>query len=201
MPPPEYRRVIAEMVPFHGSQRRPVMSLSDLASIGSFVSGIGVVLSLIYLSLQVRHADRNQQASIRQGRSTRVADLFMGASNPSVADAVAKGIAGAEDISSIQFEQFRYYCLAHISHAEDSFYQHQDGLLNDAAFETFVSALKGWFRSFGVRAVWKRARDAFAGEFVEFMDKICAETPIASSTDVLAQWKSDVAAEKLLATR
>jgi hypothetical protein len=117
-----------------------------------------------------------------------------------VADAVAKGIAGAQDISSTQFEQFRYYCMAHISHAEDSFYQHQDGLLNDAAFETFVSALKGWFRSSGVRAVWKRARDAYAGEFVHFMDKVSAETPSVSSIDALAQWKADVAAEKVLAS-
>lgn len=113
------------------------MSLSDLASIGSFVSAIAVIISLIYVSVQVRQAHRNQQASIRQGRSTRIVNLFIEASNPSVADAVAKGIAGATDISSTQFEQFRYYCMAHISHAEDSFYQHQDGLLNDAAFETF----------------------------------------------------------------
>lgn len=176
------------------------MSFSDLASIGSFVSGIAVVVSLIYLSLQVRHADRNQQASIRQGRSTRIADLFMGASNPSVADAVGKGSAGAEDISSTQLEQFRYYCLAHISHAEDSFYQHQDGLLNDAAFETFVSALKFWYRSSGVQAVWKRARDAYAGEFVDFMDKVSADTVIAPSIYALAQWKADVAAEKVLAS-
>ena len=94
------------------------MSLSDLASIGSFVSAIAVIISLIYVSVQVRQAHRNQQASIRQGRSTRIVNLFIEASNPSVADAVAKGIAGAADISSTQFEQFRYYCMAHISHAE-----------------------------------------------------------------------------------
>lgn len=176
------------------------MSLSDLASIGSFVSGIAVVVSLIYLSLQVRHADRNQQASIRQARSTRIVNLFLEAANPSVADAVAKGIAGAENISNTQFEQFKYYCVAHISHAEDSFYQHQDGLLNDAAFETFVSALKFWFRSSGVRAVWKGTRNAFAGEFVEFMDKVCAEMRIAPPIDALAQWKADVASEKVLTT-
>lgn len=37
------------------------MSLSDLASIGSFVSGVAVLASLIYLALQVRqntHAHR-----------------------------------------------------------------------------------------------------------------------------------------------
>ena len=177
------------------------MSLSDFASIGPFVSATAVVISLIYVSVQVRQAHRYQQASIRQGRSTRIVNLFMGASNPSVADAVAKGIGGAEDISSTQFEQFRYYCMAQISHAEDSFYQHQDGLLNDAAFETFVGALNGWFRSSGIRAIWKGTRNAFKGEFVEFMDKICAGTPAAPPIDALAQWKADVASQMVLAPR
>jgi hypothetical protein len=174
------------------------MSLSDFASIGPFVSAIAVLVSLLYLSVQVRQAHHNQQASIRQGRSTRIVNLFMAASNPSVAEAVAKGIAGAEDVSSTQFEQFRYYCMAEISHAEDSFYQHQEGLLNDPAFETFVRALKSWFRSSGVRALWKRARNDFTGEFVEFMDKVSAETPVAPSGDALAQWKADVVAEQAL---
>jgi hypothetical protein len=43
------------------------MSLTDLASIGSLVSGVAVLVSLIYLSLQVKQAERNQQASIRLG--------------------------------------------------------------------------------------------------------------------------------------
>ena len=41
------------------------MSLTDLASLGSLVSAIAVLISLIYLSLQVKQAERNQQASIR----------------------------------------------------------------------------------------------------------------------------------------
>lgn len=41
------------------------MTLSDFAAIGSFVSGGAVLVSLVYLSLQVRQTERNQQASIR----------------------------------------------------------------------------------------------------------------------------------------
>ena len=43
------------------------MSLADLASIGSFISGIVVLVSLVYLGLQVRQAKFHQQAAIRQG--------------------------------------------------------------------------------------------------------------------------------------
>ena len=48
------------------------MSLSDLASLGSFVSGFAVLISLIYLALQVRWTKRNQQIAIRHSRATRV---------------------------------------------------------------------------------------------------------------------------------
>ena len=49
------------------------MTLSDLASIGSLVSGAAVLGSLIYLALQVRQTDRNQMAAIRHSRVTRMA--------------------------------------------------------------------------------------------------------------------------------
>lgn len=37
------------------------MSLSDLAAVGSLISGIAVFLSFIFLSLQLRQANRNQR--------------------------------------------------------------------------------------------------------------------------------------------
>ena len=48
------------------------MSLSDLSALGSFVSGIAVLASLIYLILQVRQAERYQKASVQQGRAARL---------------------------------------------------------------------------------------------------------------------------------
>jgi hypothetical protein len=42
------------------------MSLSDLASIGNFVSGIAVVESLVYLAIQTRQGVRNQRSIIRR---------------------------------------------------------------------------------------------------------------------------------------
>ncbi len=53
------------------------MSLSVLASLGSFVSGFAVLISLIYLALQVRQTERNQQVSIRHSRATRIVELHL----------------------------------------------------------------------------------------------------------------------------
>jgi hypothetical protein len=47
------------------------MSLSDLAALGSFVSGVAVMVTLIFLLLQMRQANRNQRALMQRMRSAR----------------------------------------------------------------------------------------------------------------------------------
>jgi hypothetical protein len=49
------------------------MTLSDLASVGSLVSGVAVLASLIYLSLQARH---NTASFHRKARSWRLEECL-----------------------------------------------------------------------------------------------------------------------------
>ncbi len=172
------------------------MSLSDLASIGSFVSALAVLVSLAYLSLQLKQAERNQQASIRAARASRLIDLFMGSTEPSVAEAVLRGLQGSDDISEIQVSQFVNYCLARLFNAEDAFYQHKEGLLNDFYFEGVTNGLKYSFARPGMRAVYKRQRNLFGGEFTEFADTVLAATPVTQSESQVSQFRADVAAER-----
>lgn len=178
------------------------MSLSDLAALGSFVSGVAVLISLILLYFQLRQvnaqvvqAERNQQAAIRQGRATRTVEMLLETTSPSVADALTKGWAGITDISETQFYQFAQVCRATFVNSEDTFYQHAEGLLNEAAFASFVAGMKGSFRAAGFRAQWKRARSNYGTDFVQFMDKMRSEVPVEPSFDVFALWKADVARE------
>jgi hypothetical protein len=48
------------------------MTLSDLASIGSLVSGTPVTASLIYLALQTHQDAKHTKALIHQGRAARI---------------------------------------------------------------------------------------------------------------------------------
>ena len=61
------------------------MSLSDVATIGSLINSAAVVISLVYLGLQVNQAERNQRASIRHGRATRAVDIILAMGEPSLA--------------------------------------------------------------------------------------------------------------------
>ena len=51
------------------------MNLSDLASIAGDISAIALVITLVFLNLQVRQSEKNQRALIQQGRASRTVDI------------------------------------------------------------------------------------------------------------------------------
>jgi hypothetical protein len=180
----------------HGAH---IMSLSDLASIGSLVSGAAVLGSLIYLALQVQHADRNQQASIRHSRITRVVDILNARLGPDVADAWRHGVQNPDEITQTEVTQFLTMCTAYFAHLEDSFFQHEEGLLNEAAFAFVLSGTRALAGYPGIRAAWKsnvRPLHA-AGRFRDFMDGAVArasrEPPNRYPT--VDEWRAAYAAE------
>src|SRR3954466_437055 len=172
------------------------MSLSDLASLGSFVSGFAVLISLIYLSLQVRQTKRNQQVAIRHSRASRIVELQLALANPGVADAWLHGSGSPQEITQAELSQFVNLCRALFFHFEDSFYQREEGLLNDDAFETVVAGARLSARSPGWRAAWRIARPHFGGRFWGFMDRGGPGAGLGPGGDlVLEGWKNRFASE------
>ncbi len=172
------------------------MSLSDLASVGSFVSGFAVLTSLIYLSLQVRQSERNQQISIRHSRVSRTVELHLALADPAVAKAWFHGSATPQEITQTEVSQFNNLCRAHFFHFEDSFYQREERLLNDAAFETVVAGVRLLSRSPGFRAAWTISRSNFGGRFLAFMDGLVAGAAVEPPVDLsLEAWKVAFASE------
>jgi hypothetical protein len=172
------------------------MSLSDLASLGSFVNGFAVLISLIYLSLQVRQTKRNQQIAIRHSRASRIVELQLALADPGVADAWLHGTGSPQEITQVELSQFINLCRALFFHFEDSFYQREEGLLNDDAFETVVAGARLSARSLGWRAAWRMARPNFGGRFLDFMDGVVAEAAADRPVDLsLEAWKAAFASE------
>jgi hypothetical protein len=160
------------------------MSLSDLASLGSFVSGVAVLTSLIYLSLQVRQAERNQQISIRHSRVSRIVELERALADPAMAVVWLRGSGSPQELTQTELSQFNSLCRAFFFHFEDSFYQREEGLLNDDAFETVVAGARLLARRLGVRAAWKVARPNFGGRFLAFMDGVVAKSAAEPPVDL-----------------
>ncbi|HXQ15841.1 MAG TPA: hypothetical protein VN814_14585 [Caulobacteraceae bacterium] len=179
------------------------MSLSDLASLGSFVSGVAVLISLIFLYFQlrqvneqVRRAERNQRATIGQVRASRTVQVVLHGTDPSIAQALQKAMTGDAELTITELSQFRSYARAFFVNTEDTFLQHCHGLLEDAAFRGYQASLSATFALAGYRVAWRRAREAFNPDYAAFIDQMIAETPLLRpppSADQLAAWRSEIA--------
>jgi hypothetical protein len=58
------------------------MSLADLALIASLLSSAAVLVSLLFLGVQIRQSNRNQRSLMQQGRSSRNVDLLSRLTDP-----------------------------------------------------------------------------------------------------------------------
>jgi len=96
------------------------MTLSDLASIGSLVSGVAVLVSLLYLNVQVRQAAKHTRAGISHGFATRTVDFNYRMTDEALATVIAKGRKGTEELSEVEAYRFFSYCRAAFWNAADT---------------------------------------------------------------------------------
>ena len=172
------------------------MSLSDLASLGSFVSGIAVLASLIYLTLQVRQAERYQKAIAQQARAARLVDWQLGLADSVLQEVLNKGANGDDDISLGQLRQYGSLFRAGMFNGEDTFILHKAGLISDDVFDAYFATLRTVCARAGWRATWKEQRASGGNEYREFIDQIVAEAPVSAPVDELANWRAAVGAER-----
>jgi hypothetical protein len=172
------------------------MALSDFASIGSLISGVAVLVSLIYLSVQVKQAERNQRALMQQGRAARVCDTTIKVADPGMSEIFRRGNAGDENLSVDQLHQFTLMCRAGFVSGEDSFLQYQSGQLDEAAYRSYVAGARSILAAPGLRAIWRLSSQQYGEEYRKFMDGILGETQVAPEPDRLARWVETVRAEK-----
>ena len=181
------------------------MSLSDLASLGSFVSGAAVLVSLIFLYFQLRQlneqvkqADRNQQAQLRQTRADRSVSLVLARLDPSVASAFYKAFLADDDMSLVELEQFNALQRATFFSWQETFDQHRAGFVDEAEFAEFTKHVRALCASHGVRFVWRlQQRFPLGPDFTRWIEEqMAAQQPSPNPPDRASEWKKYVATVK-----
>lgn len=174
------------------------MSLSDLSSIGSLVSGVGVMVSLIYLALQIRQSSRNQQATIHHDRFARMQE-FSGsiASDRDSMDCWIRGNAGDDTLDANQTCRYGMLVFADMLLFQEYFHQRREGMLNTARYSTNLRILRSQCPELGFRAAWHTMTPLFEPHFVTSVNKLMQETALTENADWFAPaFKMHVAAER-----
>lgn len=171
------------------------MSLSDLAALGSFVSGVAVFVSFIFLALQIRQANRNQKSLMQQGRSARNVDILLRLTNRFMSETVLAADRHCADMDPAKIWAFYGFAGAVFWAYEDSFLQYRTKMLDASSWESDVATIKRLLAYPAYRAAWKMARDGMSGTYREFVDSVMREVKPDASGNLTDAWKTYVAEE------
>jgi hypothetical protein len=168
-----------------------------LGNYGEFVGAIAVVVTLVYLALQVRHSkdslEANTAALTAQTRQaameTAIAELLQLTAIPDIAIA----LSGAKPLTTSDHVQLDSFLAASMRGREFSWLQHNAGTIDESQWATDVAVLSVYLDSFLIRQWWKKLGRHYSGpDFVEFVDELITQiVPTNELWKAATNWSED----------
>jgi hypothetical protein len=167
------------------------MTLSDLAAVGSFSSGVAVVFSFIFLALQMRQSNKNQRAMMQQGRAARTSETMLRVAEPHMIEAMMRGGQGDVTMSPVQIETFVRAAISMFVNWEDTFLQHSAGTIDASGMASDAAMMRIIFSIPGYRAAWTTTQRQFGPRFRDYVDTMMLEQKSRPPRrDVSTAWKA-----------
>jgi hypothetical protein len=140
------------------------MSLTDLGALGEFVGAIAVVVTLVYLAIQIRQNTRAMAESRRlalaqtyQMRADALQDMLVhAAESEHIGPVISKlvEVASLDVLDPIERGRFRQWQVAQQTHWDNMFYQYQQGFIDEEyyrdSFRVRVRRLAPIWRALGM---------------------------------------------------
>jgi hypothetical protein len=175
------------------------MSLSDLASLGGFVSGVAVLVSLVLLYFQLRNltaqvvqGEKNQRAVLNERYISRTMETFLKLADSHV-DLRSRILAGDTAFTAGELLRLSFQFRSLLLNVQDVWLQRKSGLIDEPTFDVSMLALKNSWLSLPVfRALWIQVAPMIGPEFRTAVDAIIKETPLAKRVDIVAQFNADL---------
>jgi hypothetical protein len=172
------------------------MTINDLGTIANVLAAIGVLITLIYLSRQVKQGNMLARYQARQRMVEQAHDeLYRWGNDPQLRACFVKRTA---PLCGEEQEAVHYFLLAAMRQREWEWFQYKDGVIGKDVYEAYYAVIalhlgipvtRRWWQSVG--------RIGFNAGFVSAVDAFLAQQPV---TDYFEQIRRFDYAEGAIAT-
>jgi hypothetical protein len=148
------------------------MTLEDLGNIGEFVAAVGVIVSLIYLAIQIRRNTGSVRAATFQNVSKAWQDWMYSLSEGDTFPLFYRGCFDPTSLNDMEGVQYWLLVRALFRGYENDHYQYNQGAFDAKAWEGYRESLRNDILSIpGIRAVWMLDRQNYNKAFAEYVDQ------------------------------
>lgn len=146
------------------------MSIEELGSIGDFVGSIAVLISLVYLAVQVKGNTEAARTSTYQAIVSEFGALNRSlAGTPGLSMLFVNALEDFEILSAddkARMSQLFFVCFHDF---ENMYYQYRKGYLEDDVWQGWKRLMLAYHSRPGFQTWWAIRSDVFSSSFVEFL--------------------------------
>ena len=169
------------------------MNLQDLASVAEIVGGVAVVVSLIYVGLQVNDSTSAIRSAAASDATTAMQSWYLEMGrNRQASDAWFNAMTSPEPLPAHDEFQFLMSMHTAILGMQNSYLLSKEGTLDEEFREAVTTAIIAVKDLPGMDRYWRQRRGFFHTGFAEYVDSLLAQDAI-ETLDIYK--KSDVASD------
>jgi hypothetical protein len=158
------------------------MSLEDLGNVGEFVAAIAVVVSLLYLAVQIRQNTRAVRSSVFSELQSEIRqNSFALASNEDLARIWRQANEDFESLTADERIRFFSHAMSQFSMYENVYFQHRNSMIEDEISEGWCSGMRFFLSRPAFKAYWANMSLVYSRSFQSFIEReqVRAEREIA----------------------
>ncbi len=149
------------------------MNWEAINAVSQFVSSIAVVLSVLYLGIQVHRSTRVAKVAAQDAAASAVRDV----TNTFMENAEMSRIwgAGLEDLNALSAEdQARFFHAAHqfLKALETIHFHYLNGLMDEQLWRGWQELLRHYVAAPGIARYWDLRSQLFSARFREFISHL-----------------------------
>jgi hypothetical protein len=149
------------------------MSLQEFAELGAAMSGVGVIASVIYVSIQISHNTRAVRASaFQQVINSFAAISFDIARDRNLVDLYLRAGRDFAALDEVERAQYSLMLLSFLRRSENVFFQTEIHMLHSEHWSGIRESIKAIMAPPGAQACWDEMKSRLNPEFRAFVDEL-----------------------------
>ncbi len=147
------------------------MNIEILANYADVIGGVAVVMSLIYVGIQIHRNTKSSQSQTSQSAHESLATVSLAVAKDSdFSNLARKGMLAFDELTEDEKFQFILLMVTIFRRYENIYYQYQKRFLEKDLWEGYRHSMLLYFHSSGGQAFWNLRRTHFSGIFQNYLD-------------------------------
>ena len=147
------------------------MQWDAVAAIGSVLGALSVILTVVFLAVQVRRNTAATQSQTYQAACAALADFgALLAQDPALCRVWRLGLSKPDELEDNQYYQFAFLGISLLRRYENAFFQYHAGLIGAYFWNGHKNNLLWHFHQPGFQRWWKERRLTFSEAFRDYLE-------------------------------